>query len=225
MDSCCAAKSTELQALKATQKRILQIVLTINAVFFLVELVAGLLARSTALLADSMDMFGDALVYGFSLYVLWKSAKWRASAGVLKGLIMAAFGLAVVGEAFHKLAVPVLPSGETMGIVGVSVLLANTVCFILLYRHRSDDINMRSTWLCSRNDILANVSVLVAAAGVTIFQSSWPDILIGASIAGLFLKSAFTVLHESFLEVQQLKSKEIVDRREGAQDDLQTRVP
>jgi cation diffusion facilitator family transporter len=203
MDACCNAKALELEKLKTSQKHVLQIVLGINAVFFLVEFIAGLLAHSTALLADSLDMFGDALVYAFSLYVLTKSLKWRAGAGLLKGIIMASFGLAVLLEAFFKLRVPVLPEPQTMGTIGTAVLIANGICFLLLYRHRSDDINMRSTWLCSRNDIIANLSVLIAAAAVAVWQSSWPDIIIGAAIAALFLKSAFTVLYESFAELRQ----------------------
>jgi len=172
-----------------------------------VEAAAGLVAHSTALLADSLDMLGDALVYGFSLYVLWRSAEWKAAAAVLKGAIMAVFGVGVLIEAVYKAIAGVVPMAETMGIIGLLVLLGNGLCFLLLFRHRSDDLNMRSTWLCSRNDILANLSVLIAAAGVKVFDSSWPDILIGAAIAALFLRSAFTVLHESFAELQKLKSE------------------
>jgi Co/Zn/Cd efflux system component len=172
-----------------------------------VEAAAGLVAHSTALLADSLDMLGDALVYGFSLYVLWRSAEWKAAAAVLKAAIMAVFGVGVLIEAVYKAIAGVVPMAETMGIIGLLVLLGNGLCFLLLFRHRSDDLNMRSTWLCSRNDILANLSVLIAAAGVKVLDSSWPDILIGAAIAALFLRSAFTVLHESFAELQKLKSE------------------
>jgi cation diffusion facilitator family transporter len=207
MDSCCETKSVGLETLKQSQRKILVIVLAVNAAFFILEFVAGIVAQSTALLGDSLDMLGDALVYSFSLYVLRKSEKWRAAAVLLKGGIMAAFGVAVFAEAFYKLVNPALPESGTMGIVGTAVLLANLVCFFLLYRHRSDDLNMRSTWLCSRNDIIANVSVLAAAAAVNIFKSHWPDLLIGASIATLFLKSAFTVLYESAAELQKLKSQ------------------
>jgi len=172
-----------------------------------VEAAAGLVAHSTALLADSLDMLGDALVYGFSLYVLWRSAEWKAAAAVLKGAIMAVFGVGVLIEAVYKAIAGVVPMAETIGIIGMLVLLGNGLCFFLLFRHRSDDLNMRSTWLCSRNDILANLSVLIAAAGVKVFDSSWPDILIGAAIAALFLRIAFIVLHESFAELQKLKSE------------------
>ena len=109
-------------------------------------------------------------------------------------------------EAVHKLIASIVPVAEVMGIVGLLVLLGNGFCFLLLLRHCSDDINMRSTWLCSRNDIIANVAVLIAALGVKLIASSWPDILVGGAIAALFLRSALTVLRESFGELRILKS-------------------
>jgi cation diffusion facilitator family transporter len=181
--------------------------LVINGLLFVVEAAAGLLADSTALLADSLDMLGDSLVYGFSLYVLWRSAEWKARAALLKGSIMALFGIAVLMEAVYKTLAGVGPVAEVMGVIGLLVLAGNGVCFLLLLRHRSDDINMRSTWLCSRNDIIANLSVLVAALGVKLLGSSWPDILVGAAIAALFLRSALTVLHESLGELRMLRSQ------------------
>ena len=206
MDSCCEQKAEELITLRAKHKNVLIIVLVINAVLFVVEAAAGLLANSTALLADSLDMLGDSLVYGFSLYVLWRSAAWKAGAAVFKGAIMALFGMAVLLEAIYKTIAGVVPNAGVMGTIGLLVSLGNGFCFFLLYRHRSDDLNMRSTWLCSRNDIIANVSVLAAVAAVTIFNSHWPDVIVGISIAALFLKSAFTVLGESFAELHKLKS-------------------
>jgi Co/Zn/Cd efflux system component len=165
------------------------------------------LANSTALLADSLDMLGDSLVYGFSLYVLWRGAVWKASAALLKGAIMALFALGVLVELIDKIISGIVPSAEAMGIVGVLVLFGNGVCFLLLFRYRSDDLNMRSTWLCSRNDIVANISVLAAAAGVSIFHSAWPDILVGAAIAAVFLKSAWAILRESVVELRILRSQ------------------
>ena len=205
MDTCCDAKAEEIKSLRSTHKNVLTIVLVINAVLFLVEATAGLLAHSTALLADSLDMFGDALVYGFSLYVLWRSAEWKAVAAILKGVIMAMFGAGVLIQATYKFAAGLVPVPETMGIIGFLVLLGNGLCFFLLFRHRSDDLNMHSTWLCSRNDIIANLSVLVAAGGVAYFRSLWPDVLVGGIIAILFLRTAFTVLAESFQEYRGLK--------------------
>ena len=202
MDRCCETKAEEIGALRGKHKTVLTIVLAINAVLFVVEAAAGLLANSTALLADSLDMLGDSLVYGFSLYVLWRSAAWKAKAALLKGAIMAVFGAGVLLELVYKTISGIVPGAATMGIIGTLVLLGNGICFLLLFRHRSDDLNMRSTWLCSRNDIIANLSVLIAAIGVKVFDASWPDILVGAAIAALFLRSAFTVLRESFLELR-----------------------
>jgi cation diffusion facilitator family transporter len=207
MDSCCETKSAELIVRRGKHKTVLVVVLAINAILFVVEAAAGLMANSTALLADSLDMLGDSFVYGFSLYVLWRSAAWKAKAALLKGGIMALFGAGVLVEVIYKMLSGIIPSAETMGIIGALVLLGNGVCFLLLYRHRLDDLNMRSTWLCSRNDIIANMSVLVAAIGVKAFDTSWPDILVGAAIAGLFLKSAYTVLRESFSELRSLRSQ------------------
>jgi cation diffusion facilitator family transporter len=206
MNACCQSKSAEIESLRADQKKVLKAVLAINVILFIVEFFAGMRAHSTALLADSLDMLGDSLVYGFSLYVLWRSPEWKAVAAILKGAIMALFGVGVLGEAAYKMVVGLVPSAETMSVIGVLVLLGNGLCFLLLFRHRSDDLNMRSTWLCSRNDIIANLSVLAAAGGVALFHSVWPDILIGAAIAFLFLRTSWTVLAESVRSYWEIKS-------------------
>jgi cation diffusion facilitator family transporter len=197
MANCCEDKGCEVVALRENHARVLWIVLAINASMFFIEGAAGILARSTSLLADALDMLGDALVYGFSLFVLARSARWQASAAFVKGAFMLLFGLAVLGEAAHKVFHPVMPVAETMGMVGSLALAANLVCFFLLYRHRGDNLNMSSTWLCSRNDLVANVAVLAAAAGSFLLASRWPDILVGCLIASLFLGSALGVLRQS----------------------------
>lgn len=194
MSECCNDKGCELEALRGRQGSVLKIVLAINAVMFLVEGTAGLLAHSTALLADSLDMLGDALVYGFSLYVLSLGGRWQAVSALFKGAVMAAFGVFVLSSALYKIFFPVLPIAEAIGIVGIIALGANSICLALLWRHRSDDINMSSVWLCSRNDIIANTSVLLAGAGVWLTGSGWPDIIIGLAIAALFLRSAMHVI-------------------------------
>jgi len=197
MADCCEDKSCELIAMRKSHGRVLWIVLAINAVMFIVEGLAGMAANSTSLLADALDMLGDALVYGFSLLVLARSARWQAGASLVKGGFMLLFGLGVMGEAIYKVLHPVIPSVETMGIVGGVALAANLVCFFLLKRHRTDNLNMSSTWLCSRNDLIANLGVLLAAAGSYLITSRWPDIIIGSIIAGLFLSSALGVLRAS----------------------------
>ncbi|HSC98115.1 MAG TPA: cation diffusion facilitator family transporter [Casimicrobiaceae bacterium] len=197
MAGCCEDKACEVTALRERHSRVLWFVLAINAAMFVVEATAGVLASSTALLADSLDMLGDALVYAFSLFVLARSVRWQASAALAKGAFMLVFGLAVLAEAAFKVFHPIMPSVEAMGIVGALALAANIVCYSLLYRHRSDNLNMRSTWLCSRNDLIANVGVLLAAGAAYVLASRWPDIIVGCIIAGLFLRSAFDVLRDS----------------------------
>jgi len=206
MDECCEAKASELAALRGAQGRVLKTILGVNLAMFCFEFIAGLLAESTALLADSLDMLGDSLVYAFSLYVLHRSLTWRARAALLKGLIMAGFGLIVLLEVVVKLRTGVLPLAPTMAGVGLLALIANSFCFGLLWRHRADDINLRSTWLCSRNDLVANSSVLVAAALVAWSQSIWPDVIVGTGIALLFLRTAVSVLRESFAELRRARS-------------------
>ena len=197
MASCCEDKACEVTALRESHGRVLWIVLGINTLMFVAEGAAGLLAHSTSLLADALDMLGDALVYGFSLLVLARSLRWQAAAALTKGGFMLAFGLAVLAEAAYKVFHPVMPSVETMGTVGAIALAANIVCFSLLYRHRGDNLNMSSTWLCSRNDLIANVGVLLAAGATFLLASRWPDIIVGCIIAVLFLRSAFSVLRDA----------------------------
>lgn len=197
MASCCEDKSCEVSALRESHSRVLWIVLCINAVMFVFEGGAGLFAHSTSLLADALDMLGDALVYGFSLFVLARSARWHAGAALVKGSFMLLFGLGVLAEAVYKIVHPVMPGAEIMGVVGGIALAANLICFLLLYRHRADNLNMSSTWLCSRNDLIANVGVLAAAAASYMLTSRWPDIVVGVVIAGLFLGSAFNVIRQS----------------------------
>lgn len=207
MADCCNDKACEIDALRERQSSTLKIVLGINAVMFVVELTAGLLGNSISLVADSLDMLGDAMVYGFSLYVVARSTTMKARAALLKGIIMAAFGFFVLGQAIYRIAYPQLPVFETIGAIGLLALAANGTCFLLLWRHRADDINMSSVWLCSRNDIIANISVLFAAAGVWLTRSGWPDILIGLALAVLFLRSALHVLREASKELRGVRTK------------------
>ncbi|MHB9022384.1 MAG: cation diffusion facilitator family transporter [Halothiobacillus sp.] len=197
MASCCEDKSCEVSVLRESHSRVLWIVLFINAAMFVLEGGAGLLAHSTSLLADALDMLGDALVYGFSLFVLARSIRWQAGAALVKGSFMLLLGLGVLAEAMYKILHPVMPSAEIMGVVGGIALVANLICFLLLFRHRADNLNMSSTWLCSRNDLIANVGVLTAAGVSYILTSRWPDIVVGVVIAGLFLSSAFNVIRQS----------------------------
>lgn len=147
-------------------------------------------------------MLGDAIVYGVSLYAISRGVIWQARAAFLKGLIMAAFGVGVLVQVVVKIVHGLVPTAEVMGIVGVTALAANVLCLLLLWRHRGDDINMRSAWMCSRNDVIGNVGVLVAAAGVGLSGSAWPDIVIGLLVAAVFCRSAMLVLRDASREFQ-----------------------
>ena len=189
MKECC-----EVRPIHGRQRQVLGLVLVINAAMFLVELVAGLLAHSTALLADSADMLGDSIVYAFSLYVIARGPAWQARAALLKGGIMAVFGIGVLIEVGGKLARGVTPDAGLMSGIGLLALAANASVLLFLWRHRADDLNMRSVWLCSRNDVLANLGVLAAALGVRLTGAAWPDIAVGLGIAALFMASAVDVI-------------------------------
>lgn len=206
MANCCNDKACEIEALRNRQSTTLKIVLGINAVMFGVELTAGLLASSVSLVADSLDMLGDSLVYIFSLYVLAHGARMKAISAMFKGSIMAVFGLFVLGQAMYKIIFPQVPMYETIGAIGLVALFANSLCLVLLWRHRADDINMSSVWLCSRNDIIANISVIFAGFGVWLTGSGWPDILVGLAIATLFLRSSLYVLRESISELRSINA-------------------
>ncbi|MCP3985289.1 MAG: cation transporter [bacterium] len=208
-DQCCEDKATELVALRLRQGRVLAVVLAVNLAMFCIEFGAGLLSNSTALLADSLDMLGDSFVYGFSLLVLHRSLAWRARAALAKGVIMAVFGIGVLLEAGFRLRAGVPPLAPAMLVVGTLALIANAYCFSLLWRHRADDINLRSTWLCSKNDLIANGAVLVAAGLVAWFESLWPDVIVGIAIAILFLRTAVRVLRESLVEIGRARGTAI----------------
>ncbi len=200
-DICCIDKTGAVDQLGERQTATLRIVLVVNAAMFVVEFVSGVLAGSVALLADSLDMLGDVFVYGFSLYVVSRGPVWKTRAAVAKAAVMGLFGLFVLGQLVYKLFFPQVPTVETMGMVGALVLSANAVCFALLWHHRAEDINMRSVWLCSRNDLIANVSVLFAALAVWMTHSPWPDIIVGGLICTLFFRSAFFVAQEARTEL------------------------
>ena len=200
--SCCQDKACEVDVLQREQSRILWAVLGINGAMFGLELTIGFLAGSVALLADSLDMLGDTLVYGFSLFVISKSVRWRSRAALLKSGIMAAFGLLVLGQAVYRLIVPTVPESFLMGGMGFVALLANATCLYLLTRHRNDDLNMRSTWLCSRNDIVANTGVIIAAALVFVTRTPWPDLIVSLLIMAVFWQSAAQVLTQAWTELR-----------------------
>jgi Co/Zn/Cd efflux system component len=180
-------------------------VLAINAVMFAVEVAAGLAAGSASLQADALDFLGDAGNYAISLFVVGMALRYRAIAAFVKGSTMAIFGLWVLGitgwHAWHG----TLPQALTMGAVGFTALAANAASFGLLWRHRSGDANMRSAWICTRNDVLGNLAVLLAALGVFGTGTGWPDILVATIMASLALQGAFIVIQQARAELQRVR--------------------
>ena len=202
-DNCCSGKQVELERVvaRAGQRRVLVVVLAINAAMVLLEFSVGAIAGSAALMADSVDMMGDALVYGLSIYALERSDRWKAGAAMAKGLFILAFGVAVIADIIIKLRSGVPPSSTLMGVMGATALIANLICLRLLWRFRDLDVNMESTFECSRNDVISNVGVLTGAGLVALTGRGWPDLIVGAIIAGIFLRSALRVIRASWHEL------------------------
>ena len=203
---CCSSLEKELNKVQDDKRNILIWVLLINGTMFFIEGIYGWFAQSSALMADALDMLGDAAIFGFSLYVIRLDSIWQNRAGYIKGIIMALFSISVLTGAVYKLFNPVVPEASTMGGIGFLALVANLICAILLLGFRDSDINMRSAWLCSRNDVLANIGVLLAAWGVAWTQSPWPDLIVGISISALILKSAIEVLKDAKVEMANHQS-------------------
>ena len=180
----------------------LWIVLAINAAMFVVEIGAGLAAGSASLQADALDFLGDAANYAISLFVAGMALRYRSMAALAKGGAMGLFGLWVIGIVVWHSVTGTVPEPITMGVVGFSALAANVVCFGLLWAHRSGDANMRSVWLCSRNDVLGNLAVLFAALGVFGTGTGWPDVLVATVMATLALHGAVVVLRQGWQELR-----------------------
>lgn len=197
-DNCCQNKGSELTQLKKQQANVLWVVLFINLVMFFIEFGAGIRAGSISLTGDSLDMLGDTLVYASSLYVINKGSKAQAGSAFLKGAIMFVFAISVFARAIYQFSSGVSPEATVMSAIGVIALLANLACLLLLARHRRDNLNMSSVWLCSRNDIIANISVLVAAGLVFLTDSILPDLAVGLLLTFVFAKSAGQVLSQSW---------------------------
>lgn len=178
----------------------LWIALWINLSMFLVELIGGAYAHSSALWADSLDFFGDAVNYGISLAVLGASLYWRATVALIKGLTMAAFGLVVMAKVIYAYLLGIPPEAITMGIIGAIALLANVITAVILYAFRDGDSNMKSVWLCSRNDAIGNVAVIFAAIGVFGTGSLWPDMIVAVIMATLGLTAGYQVVKQALQE-------------------------
>ena len=203
-DACCHHDhaAAAVRAHSPRYRRILWIALLVNAAMFAVELGGGLHAGSVSLLADAVDFFGDAANYGLSLWVLGMALAWRARAALFKGLTMGAFGVFVLGKAAWSAIAGTVPEPITMGAIGLLALLANVSVAVLLYAWREGDANMRSVWLCSRNDAIGNLAVMAAALGVFGTGSAWPDLAVAAIMGSLAIAAAASVVRQATTELR-----------------------
>ena len=198
-DACC---DEVVASTNTAYRHALIAALVINAAMFVIEMTAGVWGKSVALQADAVDFLGDTATYAITLMVLGMTIRWRAGSAVLKGLSMGGFGLWVIGVSVYHLLAGSVPSAAIMGSTGFLALVANLAATFLLYRHRHGDSNMRSVWLCTRNDAIANVAVIVAASGVWASATAWPDLVIGIGIAVLALTSSVAVLRQATGELR-----------------------
>jgi Co/Zn/Cd efflux system component len=214
-ESCCNQLDDPHRG-SESYRRVLWAVLAINVALFVVEVGAGLAAGSASLQADALDFLGDAANYAISLFVVGMALRYRATAAALKGATMGVFGLWVLGvtawHAWHA----TLPHAATMGAVGAAALVANAASFALLWSHRGGDANMRSAWICTRNDVLGNLAVLLAAAGVFGTGTGWPDVIVAAIMASLALQGAWIVLKQSRHELRAAASAVSPSEARGA---------
>jgi Co/Zn/Cd efflux system component len=202
MSASCCGQAHDPHRGSESYRRVLWAVLAINAAMFGVEVVAGLAAGSASLQADALDFLGDAGNYIISLLVVGMALRYRAMAALAKGSTMGLFGLWVIGVTAWHAWQGTVPEAFTMGAVGVAALLANAMSFALLWAYREGDSNMRSAWVCTRNDVLGNLAVLLAALGVFGTGTGWPDIAVAAIMAALALQGAWIVIGHSWSELR-----------------------
>ncbi|MFK7963645.1 MAG: cation transporter [Burkholderiaceae bacterium] len=203
MAGCCD-HNVSFDGVSADYKRRLWIVILLNATMFVVEMSAGRLAQSQALQADALDFLGDALTYGLSLAVIGASLQVRSSAALFKGFTLLLVGLWVFASTIYRVIYTTVPTAELMGWIGALALLVNCISVALLVRYKDGDANVRSVWLCSRNDAIGNVAVLIAAAGVWGTATGWPDVIVAGIMATLFLSSAFQIISQALRERRTL---------------------
>ncbi|KIC20003.1 cation transporter [Leisingera sp. ANG-Vp] len=199
MAGCCNNKA-RFDGVSADYKRRLWLVIAINAGMFAVEMGAGQLAGSQALKADALDFLGDALTYGISLAVIGATLRTRALAALGKGISLLLMGVWVFGSTVYQVFYVGVPQAQIMGVIGFMALAANLISVMLLARYKDGDANVRSVWLCSRNDAIGNVAVMIAALGVWGTATGWPDLIVAGIMGGLFLSSAFQILVQAVRE-------------------------
>lgn len=206
MGAGCCQHEPKFDGLSQGFRRALWIVIAINAAMFVVEMAAGAMAGSQALKADALDFFGDSMTYGISLFVLGMSVRVRATAALFKGVSLAAMGLWVFGATAYQVLVLGVPIAPVMGGIGLLALAANLLSVLVLMRYKDGDANVRSVWLCSRNDAIGNVAVMIAAAGVYLTGTAWPDLIVAGLMAGLFLWSSVQIIAQATQEKNAAKA-------------------
>lgn len=197
--TCSSANTSEVSS---GYKKALWIALFVNAAMFAVEIIAGIGAQSASLLADAVDFFGDALNYGVSIVALGFAALWRSRVAYAKGISMGLYGVGVIGFAVWNAINGVVPEAKTMGVIGTLALAANVGVALLLYRFRDGDANMQSVWLCTRNDAIGNVAVVLAAVGVFGTGSGWPDFIVAGLMGALATSAAISVVRRARTELR-----------------------
>lgn len=209
---CGCSGNPRFDGLDPRYKRVLWIVIFINAAMFTVEMSAGKFAGSQALQADALDFLGDAVTYGMSLAVIGMSLRVRSTAALLKGVSLLLMGLWIFGSTVYQLLVLETPKAEIMGLIGLLALAANLASVLLLMRYKDGDANVRSVWLCSRNDAIGNVAVMVASFAVFVTTSAWPDLIVAMIMAGLFLGSAQLILVQAWKEFQSENDTDALEK-------------
>ncbi|SHM66500.1 Co/Zn/Cd efflux system component [Roseovarius litoreus] len=207
MPGCCG-NDAKFDGMSDVYKRRLWIVIALNATMFAVEMTAGQLAKSEALKADALDFLGDALTYGISLAVIGASIRARTNAALAKGISLFLMGAWVFGSTVYRVFYVGVPEAEIMGIIGALALATNLASVFLIVSYKDGDANVRSVWLCSRNDAIGNVAVMIAALGVWGMASGWPDLIVAAIMASLFLSSSFQIIRQALAE-----RREVVDHQ------------
>jgi len=210
MSASCCNEAIDPHRGNVSYRRVLWAVLGINLTMFGVEVVAGLAAGSASLQADALDFLGDTANYIISLFVVGMPLRYRATAALVKGATMGAFGLWVLGTVIWHAVHGTLPNAFTMGAIGTAALIANAASFALLWAYRAGDANMRSAWVCTRNDVLGNLAVLLAALGVFATGTGWPDIIVASTMAALALQGAWIVISQSQAELHISAAHDIV---------------
>lgn len=202
----CGGDKLQFEGLSQSYKKILWIIIGINAVMYFVETYGSVAANSMALRADALDFLGDSITYTITLIAIGRSSTWRASAAMLKGISLMLMGVWVLFSTIYRVFVLGVPNEMLMGGVALLAFVANLTSALLLMKYRNGDANVRSVWLCSRNDAISNLAVMVAAVIVGMTMSPWPDLIVAGLMAGLFLQSAFLIIRQAKQELQEVNA-------------------